>query len=114
MAKILFAYRQLGHGKGLAIELCMKTKCESQKPLPYQPERPLRFVFSACLRNEVAVLPKSRSNTAENGDYGLDLVVTNISQIESSQGGANVNQKECYTVRGTRNNTLKEICEYNR
>lgn len=52
------------------------------------------------------MLPKSGSNSLAIGDYCLDLVVTNISQVESCQGGANINQKECYTVRRTRNNPL--------
>lgn len=86
----------------------MKTKCESQGILNTKVRKSLRFVFSACLRNEVAMLPKGGSNSLVIGDYCLDLVVTNISQIESSQGGANINQKECYTVRGIRNNSLVE------
>ncbi len=92
------------YGKILALVPCMKTKCESQRVLNSKAKESLRFVFSACLRNEVAMLPKSGSNSLVIGDYCLDLVVTNISQIESCQGGANINQKECYTVRRTRNN----------
>lgn len=54
------------------------------------------------------MLPKCRSTISAKGDYCLDLVVTNISQVESCQGGANINQKECYTVRNTRNNSVVE------
>lgn len=100
------------HGKQLATALYMKMTCESQRALTLKTENALRFVFSACLRNEVATLPKSRSNTAARRDYCLDLVVTNISQVESSQGGANIDQKECYTVRRTRNNPLVERHEH--
>lgn len=57
------------------------------------------------------MLPKSRSSTWARRDYSLDLVVINISQVESCQGGANINQKECYTIRRTRNNPLIERYE---
>jgi len=76
----------------------MKTKCELQSSLTNWSEKPLRFVFSACLRNAVAVSPKCGSRILVKRDYCLDLVVTNISQLESSQGGANFNRRECYTV----------------
>jgi hypothetical protein len=39
------------------------------------------------------MLPKSRSSILVTRDYCLDLVAANISQVESSQGGANINQR---------------------
>lgn len=94
----------------------MNTKYKSFGSLQTVPvkgffsERSVRFVFSACLRNEVALPPKSGSRILAKRDYCLDLVVTNIGQVESSQDGAVLNRKECYTVSETRNNPLHTNC----
>jgi hypothetical protein len=88
----------------------MKSKYETQNTLIFNAGRPLRFVFSVCLRNKVARLPKSGSTLAETGDYSLDLVIKNISQIESRQGGANINQRNA-TQYEELVITLSESCE---
>jgi hypothetical protein len=88
----------------------MKSKYETQSTLDFNTERPLKFVFSVCLRNKVAQLPKSGSTLAETGDYSLDLVIKNISQIESRQGGANINQRNA-TQYEELVITLSESCE---
>lgn len=89
----------------------MKTKYESQSALSLTNKKALSFVFSACLRNEVHVLPKGRSSTAASEDYCIGLVLINISQVESSQGGASINHGECYSVRINRNNSPTESHE---
>lgn len=90
----------------------MKSKYETQNSLKLNSERPLRFVFSACLRNEVTKLPKSGSTLPKTGEYCLDLVIKNISRIESCQGGANIKPRNV-----TRYEelviTLSESCEGN-
>lgn len=70
----------------------MKTNNETQMVL-VKKTRPLRFVLSACLRNQALTTSNFRSTFAETGDYCLDLVLLDINRIDSCQGGANNNNK---------------------
>ena len=86
----------------------MQTLNESYS-VSLKKRKALRFVFNACLRNEVGSTPFCRSILPPRGDYCLDLVVTNISQIDSCQGGANKLSRECYTVGRSRNILFREM-----
>jgi hypothetical protein len=90
----------------------MRTKFGPLRTLSGKHEDTLRFGFGACFGNEVVRLPKGRSSISAEVDYCLGLVVRNINQVQSCQGGANINHTECYTVRETRNNPLVESFEF--
>ena len=90
----------------------MKSKCKPQDTLIFNSGRPLKFVFSACLRNEVTKLPKSGSTLPKTGEYCLDLVIKNISRIESCQGGANIKPRNATRYEELAI-TLSESCEGN-